>query len=202
MTDDREKDEVLISRCRQGDRTALECIMEKYKPLVIKKARSMFLIGGETEDLIQEGMIGLFKAVQDFNPDRETSFYRFSKLCINRQIYSAVTSAGRKKHSPLNGYVSLSDSEELEWEERWRRPAVSAVSPEEALINRERMEMIQEKLGERLSSLEWSVLKLFLEGYSYAQMADKLGKKEKSIDNALRRIKGKLQDILESMKQV
>lgn len=202
MTDDREKDEVLISRCRQGDRTALECIMEKYKPLVIKKARSMFLIGGETEDLIQEGMIGLFKAVQDFNPDRETSFYRFSKLCINRQIYSAVTSAGRKKHSPLNGYVSLSDSEELEWEERWRRPTVSAVSPEEALINRERMEMIQEKLGERLSSLEWSVLKLFLEGYSYAQMADKLGKKEKSIDNALRRIKGKLQDILEGMKQV
>lgn len=202
MTDDREKDEVLISRCRQGDRTALECIMEKYKPLVIKKARSMFLIGGETEDLIQEGMIGLFKAVQDFDPDRETSFYRFSKLCIDRQIYSAVTSAGRKKHSPLNGYVSLSDSEELEWEERWRRPSVSAVSPEEALINRERMEMIQEKLGERLSSLEWSVLKLFLEGYSYAQMADKLGKKEKSIDNALRRIKGKLQDILEGINQV
>ena len=202
MTDDREKDEVLISRCRQGDRTALECIMEKYKPLVIKKARSMFLIGGETEDLIQEGMIGLFKAVQDFDPDRETSFYRFSKLCIDRQIYSAVTSAGRKKHSPLNGYVSLSDSEELEWEERWRRPAVSTVSPEEALINRERMEMIQEKLGERVSSLEWSVLKLFLEGYSYAQMADKLGKKEKSIDNALRRIKGKLQDILEGMNQV
>ena len=202
MTDDREKDEVLISRCRQGDRTALECIMEKYKPLVIKKARSMFLIGGETEDLIQEGMIGLFKAVQDFDPDRETSFYRFSKLCIDRQIYSAVTSAGRKKHSPLIGYVSLSDSEELEWEERWRRPSVSAVSPEEALINRERMEMIQEKLGERLSSLEWSVLKLFLEGYSYAQMADKLGKKEKSIDNALRRIKGKLQDILEGMNQV
>ena len=202
MTDDREKDEVLISRCRQGDRTALECIMEKYKPLVIKKGRSMFLIGGETEDLIQEGMIGLFKAVQDFDPDRETSFYRFSKLCIDRQIYSAVTSAGRKKHSPLNGYVSLSDSEELEWEERWRRPAVSTVSPEEALINRERMEMIQEKLGERLSSLEWSVLKLFLEGYSYAQMADKLGKKEKSIDNALRRIKGKLQDILEGMNQV
>ena len=202
MTDDREKDEVLNSRCRQGDRTALECIMEKYKPLVIKKARSMFLIGGETEDLIQEGMIGLFKAVQDFDPDRETSFYRFSKLCIDRQIYSAVTSAGRKKHSPLNGYVSLSDSEELEWEERWRRPAVSTVSPEEALINRERMEMIQEKLGERLSSLEWSVLKLFLEGYSYAQMADKLGKKEKSIDNALRRIKGKLQDILEGMNQV
>ena len=202
MTDDREKDEVLISRCRQGDRTALECIMEKYKPLVIKKARSMFLIGGGTEDLIQEGMIGLFKAVQDFDPDRETSFYRFSKLCIDRQIYSAVTSAGRKKHSPLNGYVSLSDSEEIEWEERWHQTTASEVSPEETLINRERMEMIHEKLGKGLSPLEWSVLKLFLEGYSYAQMADKLGKKEKSIDNALRRIKGKLQDILEGMNQV
>lgn len=202
MTDDREKDEVLILRWRQGDRAALDCIMEKYKPLVIKKARSMFLIGGETEDLIQEGMIGLFKAVQDFNPDRETSFYRFSKLCIDRQIYSAVASAGRKKHSPLNGYVSLSDSKELEWEEQWHQPSVSAVSPEETLINRERMVMIQEKLGERLSPFELSVLKLFLEGYSYAQMAAKLGKKEKSIDNALRRIKGKLQDILEGMNQV
>ena len=147
-------------------------------------------------------MIGLFKAVQDFDPDRGSSFYRFSKLCIDRQIYSAVTNAGRKKHSPLNGYVSLSDSEELEREERWHQPAVSEVSPEEAFINRERMEMIQEKLVERLSSLEWSVLRLFLEGYSYAQMAEKLGKKEKSIDNALRRIKGKLQDILEGMNQV
>ena len=201
MTDDREKDEVLIDRCRQGDRAALESIMEKYKPLVIRKARSMFLIGGETEDLIQEGMIGLFKAVQDFNSDRETSFYRFSKLCIDRQIYSAVTSAGRKKYSPLNGYVSLSNSEQLEWEERWRQPPISAVNPEETLIDRERMEMIQERLHERLSPFELSVLKLFLEGYSYAQMAEKLEKKEKSMDNALRRIKGKLQDILEGMNQ-
>ena len=199
MIDAREKDEVLICRCRQGDRAALERIMEKYKPLVIKKARSMFLIGGETEDLIQEGMIGLFKAVQDFEPDRETSFYRFAKLCIDRQIYSAVTSAGRKKHSPLNGYVSLSDSEEMDWEEQWGPSSASAVSPEETLINRERMEIIHEKLGASLSSLELSVLKLFLEGYSYAQMAERLKKKEKSIDNALRRIKGKLQEILEGM---
>lgn len=202
MTDDREKDEILICRCRQGDRAALDRIMEKYKPLVIKKARSMFLIGGETEDLIQEGMIGLFKAVQDFNPEKEASFYRFSKLCIDRQIYSAVASAARKKHSPLNSYVSLSDSKGLELEEQWHRPSVSAVSPEETLINRERMEMIQVKLDEQLSSFELSVLKLFLEGYSYAQMAEKLEKKEKSIDNALRRIKGKLQDILERMNQV
>lgn len=201
MSDDREKDEILICRCRRGDRAALEHIMEKYKPLVIKKARSMFLIGGETEDLIQEGMIGLFKAVQDFEPGRETSFYRFSKLCIDRQIYSAVTSAGRKKHSPLNGYVSLSDSGETDWEEQWSASSACAVSPEETLINRERMEIIREKLGASLSPLELSVLKLFLEGYSYAQMAERLKKKEKSIDNALRRIKGKLQEILEGMNQ-
>ena len=201
MTDDREKDEILICRCRRGDRAALERIMEKYNPLVIKKARSMFLIGGETEDLIQEGMIGLFKAVQDFEPDRETSFYRFSKLCIDRQIYSAVTSAGRKKHSPLNGYVSLSDSGETDWEDQWSPSSAAAVSPEETLINRERMEIIYEKLGASLSPLELSVLKLFLEGYSYAQMAERLKKKEKSIDNALRRIKGKLQEILEGMNQ-
>lgn len=194
-------DEMLILQCRQGDQEALEVIMNKYKPLVIKKARSMFLIGGETEDLIQEGMIGLFKAVQDFNPEREASFYSFSKLCVDRQIYSAVTSAGRKKHSPLNGYVSLSDSDELDREDKWNQSSVPAVSPEETIIDRERMQMIQEKLDEKLSPLELSVMHLFLEGFSYAQMAEQLGKKQKSVDNALRRIKAKLQDILEGIDQ-
>ena len=196
---DIQADELLVLQCRQGDRAALDVIMEKYKPLVIKKARSMFLIGGETEDLIQEGMIGLFKAVQDFNPEKEASFYSFSKLCIDRQIYSAVTSAGRKKHSPLNGYVSLSDASELEREEQWNQASVPSISPEEAIIDRERMEIIREKLEERLSPMELTVMQLFLEGYSYAQMAERLGKKQKSVDNALRRIKAKLQDILDGM---
>ena len=196
---DIQADELLVLQCRQGDRAALDVIMEKYKPLVIKKARSMFLIGGETEDLIQEGMIGLFKAVQDFNPEKEASFYCFSKLCIDRQIYSAVTSAGRKKHSPLNGYVSLSDASELEREEQWNQASVPSISPEEAIIDRERMEIIREKLDERLSPMELTVMQLFLEGYSYAQMAERLGKKQKSVDNALRRIKAKLQDILDGM---
>ncbi|MEE1243917.1 sigma-70 family RNA polymerase sigma factor [Frisingicoccus sp.] len=196
---DIQADELLVLQCRQGDRAALDVIMEKYKPLVIKKARSMFLIGGETEDLIQEGMIGLFKAVQDFNPEKEASFYSFSKLCIDRQIYSAVTSAGRKKHSPLNGYVSLSDASELEREEQWNQASVPSISPEEAIIDRERMEIIREKLDERLSPMELTVMQLFLEGYSYAQMAERLGKKQKSVDNALRRIKAKLQDILDGM---
>ena len=197
----REKtDEMLIQLCRQGDKAALDGIMEKYKPLVIKKARSMFLIGGETEDLIQEGMIGLFKAVQEFNPEKEVSFYSFSKLCIDRQIYSAVTSAGRKKHSPLNGYISLSDSDELGGKETWSQ-SQAAMSPEEWVIDRERVFIIQSCLNECLSAFELSVLQLFLEGCSYAQMGHILGKKEKSVDNALRRIKGKLEDILDGMNQ-
>ena len=186
-------DEMLIKQCRLGDQAALDYIMNKYKPLVIKKARTMFLIGGETEDLIQEGMIGLFKAVQDYCLDKDVTFYTFAKLCIERQIYSAVTSAGRKKHGPLNGYVSLSDSSDFEEHDRF------FVNPEEAVIDRERMSIIEEKLSNRLSSLENSVFKLFMDGFSYSQMAECLGKKEKSIDNALHRIKNKLQTILNDM---
>ena len=171
--------------------------MNKYKPLVIKKSRSMFLIGGETEDLIQEGMIGLFKAVQDYQTDRDSSFYSFAKLCIERQIYSAVTMAGRKKHSPLNGYISLSHSDDFESEEN--RVSSAILNPEETILDRERMQMIQQKLTQKLSTLEAAVLVLFLKGYSYVQMAEFLGKKEKSIDNALHRIKNKLQDILKDM---
>ena len=186
-------DEMLIKQCRLGDQAALDYIMNKYKPLVIKKARTMFLMGGEAEDLIQEGMIGLFKAVQDYQLDKDVTFYTFAKLCIDRQIYSAVTSAGRKKHGPLNGYVSLNDSSSLEDYDRF------FVNPEEAVIDRERMSIIAEKLSNRLSSLEKSVFKLYMEGYGYAQMAERLDKKEKSIDNALHRIKSKLQMILDDM---
>ena len=194
---DIKSDEKLIQQCRLGDQAALDNIMNKYKPLVIKKSRSMFLIGGETEDLIQEGMIGLFKAVQDYETDRDSSFYSFAKLCIERQIYSAVTMAGRKKHSPLNGYISLSHSDDFESEEN--RVSSAILNPEETILDRERMWMIQQKLTQKLSSLEAAVLVLFLKGYCYVQMAEFLGKKEKSIDNALHRIKNKLQEILKDM---
>ena len=194
---DLNSDEKLIHQCRLGDQAALDNIMNKYKPLVIKNSRSMFLIGGETEDLIQEGMIGLFKAVQDYQTDRDSSFYSFAKLCIERQIYSAVTMAGRKKHSPLNGYISLSHSDDFESEEN--RVSSAILNPEETILDRERMQMIQQKLTQKLSTLEAAVLVLFLKGYSYVQMAEFLGKKEKSIDNALHRIKNKLQDILKDM---
>ena len=192
-------DEALIDLCHEGDKEALDCILERYKPLVIKKARSMFLIGGETEDLIQEGMIGLFKAVQDFQLKKEVSFYNFAKLCINRQIYSAVTSAGRKKHSPLNGYISLSTDEGIgEGRGGWES-TLSPMNPEEQLIDKERVAMIEKQLDVSLSALESSVLQLFFEGYSYMQIAEMLGRKEKAVDNALRRIKMKLQHILETM---
>ena len=160
-------DEMLIHQCRLGDQAALDTIMNKYKPLVIKKARSMFLIGGETEDLIQEGMIGLFKAVRDFELDKSVSFYTFSKLCIERQIYSAVTTAGRMKHSPLNGYISLSQTDDFD----------IFLNPEEAFLDRERMDMIREELSKKLSPLESNVFKWFMEGYSYAQIAKVLGNK-------------------------
>lgn len=192
-------DEKLIEMCRQGNQTALNTIMNKYKPLVIKKARSLFLMGGETEDLIQEGMIGLFKAVQDYKADKSVSFSNFARLCIERQMYTAVTMASRKKHSPLNGYISLSGSVDGEKEEALESTADMALSPEEAVIDRERMQLIGHKLDEHLSALESEVMSLYLEGYSYAQMAEKLGRKEKSIDNALRRIQSKLQAILKMM---
>ena len=192
-------DEMLIHQCRLGDQAALDTIMNKYKPLVIKKARSMFLIGGETEDLIQEGMIGLFKAVRDFELDKSVSFYTFSKLCIERQIYSAVTTAGRMKHSPLNGYISLSQTDDFERDEHLRHLGDVFLNPEEAFLDRERMDMIREELSKKLSPLESNVFKWFMEGYSYAQIAKVLGKKEKSIDNALHRIKSKLQGILQDM---
>ena len=192
-------DEMLIHQCRLGDQAALDTIMNKYKPLVIKKARSMFLIGGETEDLIQEGMIGLFKAVRDFELDKSVSFYTFSKLCVERQIYSAVTTAGRMKHSPLNGYISLSQTDDFERDEHLRHLGDIFLNPEEAFLDRERMDMIREELSKKLSPLESNVFKWFMEGYSYAQIAKVLGKKEKSIDNALHRIKSKLQGILQDM---
>ena len=190
-------DEKLIEQCRLGDQAALDYILNKYKPLVIKKARSMFLIGGETEDLIQEGMIGLFKAIQDYNMEKYVSFYAFSKICIERQIYSAVTSAGRKKHSPLNGYVSLSHSEDFDREEKHSASVV--LNPEDTILDRERIRLIRRMLDEQLSTLESSVFNLFLEGHSYVQMAELLDRKEKSIDNAMQRIKSKLQAILNNM---
>ncbi|MCD8153271.1 MAG: RNA polymerase sporulation sigma factor SigH [Clostridiales bacterium] len=181
-------DEELISRMREGETGISDYLMEKYKGLVRQKARAMFLVGGDTDDLIQEGMIGLFKAVRDYQPNREASFATFARLCIDRQLYTAVASSGRQKHQPLNSYVSLSEEPpETEVFQSWTG------NPEEILIDRENVRILEEEIREGLSPLENRVLECYLDGYGYGEIAEILDKPPKSIDNALQRIRGKIQ---------
>jgi RNA polymerase sporulation-specific sigma factor len=186
-------DEQLIALLRGQDTDVMEYILTKYKPLVRKRANAMFLIGGETEDLIQEGMIGLFKAIRDFDETKETSFYTFAELCVTRQLYSAVEASGRKKHAPLNSYVSLYDNageEGIPLSETLR--ADDTDNPEEIVIDRETGRQFWEQIRTRLSALEREVLDLYLSGLTYQQIAVALGKSPKAIDNALTRIRGKI----------
>lgn len=185
-------DEELIGLLRKGDVLIMDYIMEKYKPLVRKKTNAMYLIGGENEDLIQEGMIGLFKAVRDFDSQKVPNFFAFAELCINRQLYSALEASNRKKHMPLNTYVSISggnDSQEAVLEEMIQR---SFESPEEMLIEKEAGKEFEIRLDKKLSSMEKKVLDLYLEGYSYTQIAKLMEKTPKSIDNCLQRIRSKV----------
>ena len=182
-------DEVLIERLRAGESAIADYLMEKYKGLVRKKARAMFLIGGDTDDLIQEGMIGLFKAVRDYQPDRESSFQFFANICIDRQIYTAIKSSNRQKHQPLNTYVSLSDGEA---EENFGDSCVEHDNPESILIDRENVAALENEMKKSLSPLENRVLQLYLDGNGYMDIARILGKTPKSIDNALQRIRGKI----------
>ena len=187
-------DEELISMLRAGDAEIADYIMEKYKPLVRKKTNAMYLIGGETEDLIQEGMIGLFKAVRDFDPAKEVAFFAFAEICITRQLYSALEASNRKKHIPLNTYVSFSNQEEdgvnLE-----QIVTEQTLSPEQVMIERERKQEFFKKLDEKLSPMERKVLYLYLEGSSYTKIAEDLEKTPKSIDNTLQRIRGKVKEL-------
>ena len=194
------KDEQLIQRLRGGDRQIMDYIMEKYKNLVRKEANAMYLLGGENDDLIQEGMIGLFKAVQDYDVEQETSFYSFAKLCITRQMYSAIEASKRKKHSPLNSYVSLYDSSEEQGSLMETMAAGRESNPEELLVSREYAQLLEMKLEESLSDLENRVLYLHLLGTDYKTIARLLDKSPKTIDNALQRIKGKTEKILKAEK--
>ena len=182
-------DEELIVRMREnGDTDEIaEYLLDKYKPLVRKKARAMYLVGGETDDLIQEGMLGLFKALRDFNPAREVSFASFARLCIERQLYNAIQSSNRQKHQPLNTYISLSD-EEFASELR----QISVQNPEAIIIDQENAAGIEEKIHRTLSKFENQVLKMYLEGADYIQIAEGLDRPAKSIDNALQRIRQKV----------
>ncbi len=193
-------DEELIERLRDGEEQIMEYLMDKYKNLVRSKAKSMYILGGDTQDLIQEGMIGLFKAVRDYDSGRDASFYTFAQLCVSRNIYSAVQKSGRKKHAPLNFYTSIYASEGgkedagvSEYHSAVELMADGEVSnPEEILISQENMEQLQKYIEEELSAFEIQVLELHITGMGYVEIAKVLGRDEKSTDNALQRIRTKL----------
>lgn len=184
-------DEELIARLRDGETIIEDYLMEKYKGLVRQKARAMFLIGGDTDDLIQEGMIGLFKAVRDFQPGREATFATFARMCIDRQIYSAIQNSNSQKHLPLNSYVSLNQEDESSpiWE-------LSVENPEEIIIDQETTRDLQQKISDYLSPMENKVLDLYLKGEGYVEIGRILGKSPKSIDNALQRIRAKIREVI------
>ncbi len=190
-------DEQLVRKLRDGDSAIMDFLMEKYKNLVRREANAMYLIGGENEDLIQEGMIGLFKAVRDFDLDRETSFASFATLCIRRQMYTAIEAAARKKHGPLNSYVSLDEQDDGDTAMIDNMEAGGDSNPEELLIGQEYASIIEDQLKEKLSDLENRVLYLHLQGTDYKTIAKLLDKSPKTIDNALQRIKAKTSQILE-----
>lgn len=191
-------DEELIDRLRQGENRITDYIMDKYKNLVRSKAGTMYLLGADREDLIQEGMIGLFKAIRDYDSGRDASFFTFAELCISRQMYSAVQAAGRKKHIPLNTYISLySESSEEEENGILGVLADGGQGPEELFIDRESVERLERRINEELSSFEKQVFELYITGMSYSQIAKLLDRDEKSTDNALHRLKTKIRRMIE-----
>lgn len=199
---ERMTDEQLIGELRGGDQGVMDFVMVKYKSMVRKKARAMYLLGGENEDLIQEGMIGLIKAVRDYNPEQGSSFQSFAELCVSRQMYSAIEASKRKKHLPLNSYVSLYESGDAEGNDK-KTPLIDMIEPvrendpETLYFSREYTEAFVEQLKEQLSPLENHVLYLHLVGTDYRTIAEILEKSPKSIDNALQRIRTKAGKMLD-----
>ncbi|MCR5831010.1 MAG: sigma-70 family RNA polymerase sigma factor [Lachnospiraceae bacterium] len=194
-------DEELIIALRDGDGKVIDYIIEKYKELVRKKAGSMFILGADKEDLIQEGMIGLYKAVRDYDAGRDASFYTFADLCVSRQMYKAVEAQNRKKHAPLNSYVSIYEDETGKGDEGEvaNIPELlpqAGMSPEDVVIDKEQTERLEQKIYDSLSDFERKVFNLRLTGLEYTDIARILGRDEKSTDNALSRIKVKVRKIL------
>ncbi len=193
-------DEEVVALCRQGNTVAEEYLLNKYKNFVRSKARSYFLIGADHEDIVQEGMIGLYKAIRDFKEEKQASFRAFAELCITRQIITAIKTATRQKHIPLNSYVSLNKPIYDEESDRTLLDVITegrATNPEELIISQEDLRSIHHKIDEVLSGLEQEVLRAYLDGKSYQEIADALGRHVKSIDNALQRVKRKLEKYLE-----
>ena len=189
-------DEELIIRYREGEQQIVDYLMEKYKNVVRSKAGRMFILGADKDDLIQEGLIGLFKAVRDYHAEKDASFRTFAQLCVDRQMYHAIQSSNRQKHRPLNSYVSMSSEE---WENEVR--TMLQQSPENIVIAQENAAHLESKIRNQLSKFENQVLDMYLDGDNYLTIADKMGKTPKSIDNALQRIKGKARHILEEKRK-
>ena len=189
---ERKKDEELVTLSQNGNRQAMDELVCRYANLVRGRARGYFLVDGETDDLIQEGMIGLFKAIRDFKEDKESSFFHFAELCITRQLCSALEASNRKKHLPLNGYISLSESVREEQTQLEDSLPFINQNPEQKMIEKELWEDFRERLSGNLSKMEKSVLSLYLDGYNYIQIAEITNKSPKSIDNALQRIRQKI----------
>lgn len=196
-------DEKIVELSHEGDATAEEYLLDKYKNFVRSKARSYFLVGADHEDIVQEGMIGLYKAIRDYRPDKLSSFRAFAELCITRQIITAIKTATRQKHIPLNNYVSLNKPLYDEESDRTLLDVIiegRTSDPEEMIINMENVGNIRTKINEVLSGLEQEVLNAYLDGKSYQEIAESLGRHVKSIDNALQRVKRKLEKYLEENK--
>ena len=179
-------DEQLIEHINAGETACMDVLIERYKRQVRNQARPLYLIGGDSDDLIQEGMLGLFKAIRDYRPEKSDSFEAFAGLCISRQLYSAIQAAGRLKHAPLNSYVELSP----ELGEQAER--LKGKSPEELLIDQENIESLRAEILKVATPLEQEILTAYLNGQSYSEIALRLNKEPKSIDNALQRIRRKL----------
>lgn len=194
-------DDGLLALVRQDNNQALDILINRYKNFVRAKARTYFLIGADREDIIQEGMIGLYKAIRDYDGDKLASFRGFAELCITRQILTAIKMATRQKHIPLNSYVSLDKPIYDEESDRTLLDVITgveAIDPQELLINREKFGDLQAKLSELLSELERKVLDLYVEGRTYQEISIELKRHEKSIDNAIQRVKRKLEEVLKT----
>lgn len=188
-------DEELIRQIRNQDSAAMDYLLDKYRNMVKRETREIYIIGADSEDLMQEGMIGLFKAIRDYNEDKKCGFHTFATLCVKRQICTAVTSSNRKKHYPLNHYVSFySQDEETNSSVMDMLAAEDMSNPETNLLIQERLGGIMEQIDTVLSKYERQVLEMYLDGCSYGQIAEALGKPEKSIDNAIQRIRKKMSE--------
>ncbi len=197
-------DEEIVELALNGDSYALEYLLNKYKNFVRAKARSYFLIGADREDIVQEGMIGLYKAIRDFRPNKLSSFKAFAELCVTRQIITAIKTATRQKHIPLNSYISLNKPIYDEESDRTLMDVISGVrvtDPEELIIRQEEFSDIENVIEEMLSDLEWEVLTSYLQGKTYQEIAAELDRHVKSIDNALQRVKRKVERYLEKERE-